>query len=107
MKAGEQLLVAAHDRPGAGEQVPVMEGGVKSLGEHIRPDRKKDFAGIEDVHSIQAHIVGRRFGDERCEQVLVAADNAAFVREQVAVLERTECAADNIASKRKSDLTAG
>src|SRR5258708_15877829 len=106
MKAGEQLLVTARDRAGDGEEVPVVEGGVETMREHIRHDRKKDLAGIEDMHRIESEIVGRRCGDERGQQVLVAADNMALVRKQITVMERTECAAENVVSQRKSDLAA-
>jgi len=82
--------VIAHDRSLAGEQIAAAECNTELLGENIGLDREENFAGVENVHGVQAHVRRRRLNQEWREQVLVAAEDAASGGKQVAVLEQSE-----------------
>src|SRR5206468_4465188 len=87
MKPREELLVAPNDESTAGEQVASVKHDAELRGEHVAGDGEENFSALEHLHGIQPDIVGRGVGSERREEVLVAAEDTAFVGEQVSVLE--------------------
>src|SRR5439155_12410910 len=107
MEVGEELLVIAHDRSLAGEQIAAAECNTELLGENIGLDREENFAGVESVHGVKAQVRRRRLNYEWREQVLVAEEDAASGGKQVAVLEQSERVAGNVGTEREGDFTTG
>ena len=59
------------------------------------------------MHCVQPHVGCRRLKSKAGEQVLVGAEDEAPGGEQVAVLKRTECVADDVTFEREGNFAAG